>query len=314
MILNRTLTLWLLGVLTWLFLLGSPTNAAPTAISTASDLLGYHSLADTSSLVSRAGKDPLPHSVQELKEKYYKSGPKKDKSCFFTGMDVGKAQDPRVNTADAKRQCKAAKLTTLDGIWKKNNIVNPGEWANKGRGEGDVFDAFIIWVLEMFAEETSGTSYLFIPESTKPRKESIFFANEFKAMKGGRKVDKIAQVKFEFGKSPSLPDASKDENLWWKRGAADPPTRDETALAPAPAPAAVLLQCFGTGNSRYINCEGIMKVIDTFCDEAAKQGTLDKDSGSIARTYNKDTPEQVDIAMDYRPGLNWRPMKDKCVE
>ncbi|KAH5728822.1 hypothetical protein HBI17_226600 [Parastagonospora nodorum] len=160
MISNKTLTFWLLGALTWLFLLGSSTNAAPTAISIASDLSDYHPLADTTSLVSRADKDPLPHSKQELKEKFYKSGPKKDKSCFFTGMDIDKAHNAAQNTADAKRQCKAAKLTTLDGIWNKNNIVNPGEWANKGRGEGDDFDAFLIWVSEIFSEETSGTSYL----------------------------------------------------------------------------------------------------------------------------------------------------------
>lgn len=62
MISNTKLTFWLLGALTWLFLLGSPTNAAPTAISTASDLSGYHPLADTTSLVSRVDKDSLPHS------------------------------------------------------------------------------------------------------------------------------------------------------------------------------------------------------------------------------------------------------------
>lgn len=52
---------------------------------------------------------------------------------------------------------------------EEEHIVNPGEWANKGRGDGDDFDAFLVWVSEIFAEETSGTPYLFLPESTKPR-------------------------------------------------------------------------------------------------------------------------------------------------
>ncbi|CAI6334391.1 unnamed protein product [Periconia digitata] len=89
------------------------------------------------------------------------------------------------------------------------------------------------------------------------------------------------------------------------------PTPVPLRLTPTPA---VSRTCSGTGDSHYINRESIIKVIDGFCDEAAEQGTLDKDSGSIARTYNKDTPEEVNISMDYSPGLDWHPMKDKCVE
>lgn len=92
--------------------------------------------------------------------------------------------------------------------------------------------------------------------------------------------------------------------------AAAGPTPSAPAPIPSPTPAepdvpAVTLTCTGTGGSKYMNRDGIIKVINNFCDEAVKQGVLDKDSGSIARTYNKDTPEQVDIALDYRPGLNW---------
>lgn len=303
---NQTLTLWLLGALTWLFLLGSPTTAAPTAILTISDASGGHPLTDTTSLVSRADKPALPKTKEELKTTYFNKAPKPDKSCFFTGMDVSNGKNAAQNTAEAKKQCKLAKLTTLEGIWNKNNILNRGEWDKKGGSDSD-WNAFLVWVSEIFAEETSGTAYFLLPDSVKPRKESIFYSKEFKAMKDSGKVEKIMQSYFVFDAKPAASDFSKE---WWKKGAADPPTRDDAA----PAPAAVSLQCFGTGNSKYINREGIINVIDGFCDEAAKQGTLDKDSGSIARTYNKDTPEQVDIAMDYKPGLNWRPMKDKCVE
>ncbi|OAK94759.1 hypothetical protein IQ06DRAFT_329943 [Phaeosphaeriaceae sp. SRC1lsM3a] len=136
--------------------------------------------------------------------------------------------------------------------------------------QSDSYTSFLNWVSEIFAEETSGNAFLLIPDRYNPRAESIFYSKEYKAMKDGNKVNKIMRVNFAYGtQTPTLPDPSKDDNV-----------------------------------CKYINRDGIIKVIDTFCDEAAKQGTLDKDSGSIA----------LDIALDYRPGLNWRPMKDKCVE
>lgn len=207
-------------------------------------------------------------------------------------------------------------------------MLNRREWNSPSDQE---YTSFLNWVSEIFAEETSGNAFLLIPDRYNPRAESIFYSKEYKAMKDGNKVNKIMRVNFAYGtQTPTLPDPSKDDNVWWKKGDADPPTGNDPAPAPSSAPPVpsatptpvaqpppeppVTLQCHGTGNSKYINRDGIIKVIDTFCDEAAKQGTLDKDSGSIARTYHKDTPEQVDIALDYRPGLNWRPMKDKCVE
>jgi hypothetical protein len=317
MLSHKTLSFWLAGALAWLLLLSSPINAAPTGLIMPEDTYSLHPLTDTTPLVSRdtAAKDKLPTSKEDLRTKFFKKAPKKDKSCFFTGMDVDKDHTPAQNTAEAKKQCKTAKLVTLDSIWSKNNILNQGEW-EKPIANPD-WDNFLNWVSEIFAEETSGVAYLLLPENSKPRKESIFYSKEFPAMKDKNQVDKIMNVKFSFGSTPTLPDPTKDDNVWWKKGAADPPTRDEAtptpAPAPAPAPAAVSLQCFGTGKSKYINRDSIMKVIDIFCGEAANQDTLDKDSGSIARTYNKDTPEQVDIAMDYRPGLNWYVDSYSCI-
>lgn len=307
-----------LGALLGLLLLASPIAAVPTGLTARDGTL--HPLADTTTPVTSAAKDPLPKSKADLKTKFFKAAPKKDKSCFFTGMDIDTAHNPAQNTQEAKKQCKAVKLTTLDQIWTKNNIVNPGEWQRPFTN--DEFNQVLGWISEVFAEETSGVAYLLIPHGSEARKQSIFYSIEYKAMKDGGKVDKIKRVDFAYGTTPTLPNADDDNNLWWKKGAADPPTRPDPpaasssapAPAPTPAPAAVTLTCAGTGGSKYINRDGIMKVIDTFCDEAAKQGTLDKDSGSIARNYHKDTPEEVNISMDYRPGLNWRPMKDKCVE
>lgn len=51
-------------------------------------------------------------------------------------MDMDKAHNPAQNTADAKRQCKAAKLTILDGIWKKNISLTPANGQTRGEATG----------------------------------------------------------------------------------------------------------------------------------------------------------------------------------
>jgi hypothetical protein len=226
MLSNKRLSLLFLGALTWLLLLGSPTNAAPIGTSIESTTPDPTAL--SLGWVEKAPKKDnpeIPQSKEALRKEYFKNAPKKDKSCFFTGMDAPKGKKPAQNTLEAKKQCKAAKLTTLEDIWKKNNILNFGEW-KKGSKRED-FAKLLVWVSEIFAEESSGASYLLLAENMKPRKESIFFANEFKEIKAKGKVDKIMNVKFEFGKTPTLPDHNKDEHVWWKKGAADPPTRAE---------------------------------------------------------------------------------------
>ncbi|EFW23263.1 conserved hypothetical protein [Coccidioides posadasii str. Silveira] len=74
-------------------------------------------------------------------------------------------------------------------------------------------------------------------------------------------------------------------------------------------------KCFGLGSRKYVTRYIIKDIIeDEFCTEAFGQGepdkksctirgVLDKGSGSVARTYLKGTPEEVDIAMDWKPGL-----------
>ncbi len=173
-------------------------------------------------------KPDLPKSKADLRRDWFKAAPKKDKSCFFTGVDLGNANTPaaalRANTAAAKSQCKSAGLKTLEDIWKKNNIVNPGEWKEHKRAD---FDKFLIWVSEIFAEESSGTAYLLLKDDLKPARGSIFYTYEYAAMKSKGKVDKIMRVHFDGVKTtkPSLPDAGNAERTWWKAGDADPTPR-----------------------------------------------------------------------------------------
>ncbi|KAH8731404.1 hypothetical protein GQ44DRAFT_822333 [Phaeosphaeriaceae sp. PMI808] len=209
--------------LTWLLLLSSPANAAPAKPPVKSVVpIPSHVVAPTP---TPKGPPELLKSKAELKKDYFKAAPKKDKSCFFTGMDIPDPKDAAKKTAESKKQCKAAKLTTLEQIWNKNNILNQGEW--KKPISKDAWSNFLVWVFEVFAEETTGVAFLLLTGGVKPRKESIFYANEFKAMKSSGKVDKIMNVKFVSVTNPTLPDPSKDENVWWKKGAADPPARED---------------------------------------------------------------------------------------
>lgn len=223
MLSGKTLSFLLLGALSWLLLLSSPSS---TALAAPTPVEGIEGL----SLIDRAEKPDLPKSKDDLKNDYFKGAPKKDKSCFFTAMDVSNEHKPAQNVAKAKQWCKDSKLTNLEQIWEKNNILNQGEW-KKPIAAND-WNNFIVWVSEVFAEESSGAAFLLIPENDKPRKQSIFYSKEFPQLKD--KVDKIMNVKFDYDKKPDLPDIKKDDHVWWKKGAADPPTRDQACEPSAP--------------------------------------------------------------------------------
>ncbi|KAI2443351.1 hypothetical protein LOY86_002974 [Ophidiomyces ophidiicola] len=74
------------------------------------------------------------------------------------------------------------------------------------------------------------------------------------------------------------------------------------------------LRCHGLKTNKYINKDRLQKIMeDEFCTDAFAQGEvdkekcfitgrLDKDSGSIARTYLQGTVEEFDIALDFKPG------------
>ena len=72
--------------------------------------------------------------------------------------------------------------------------------------------------------------------------------------------------------------------------------------------------CNGLDANKYVSRDVLRSIIeDQFCPDAVKQGGLDKNSASIMRRYNKDTMEEVVVAIDFAPGLNFKPNKDDCV-
>ncbi|KAH7410379.1 hypothetical protein DE146DRAFT_775905 [Phaeosphaeria sp. MPI-PUGE-AT-0046c] len=209
-------------------LLVLPTSAVPTSLSTRQEELHPETDLD---LVIDAVEEALPTSKADLEARFFKAAPAKDKSCFFTGMDVGE-KNPRQNTIEAKKQCKILRLTTLEGIWKKNQMLNQGQWKKPIVPQD--WSNFLGWVSEIFADKTSGTAYLLIPGDIAPRGASIFYSIEFQAMKRSEQTDSIQKINFVYGNTPKLPDPSSDKEdpTWWAKGWADPPVRDESTKPP----------------------------------------------------------------------------------
>ncbi|KAK2877265.1 hypothetical protein FQN49_001289 [Arthroderma sp. PD_2] len=66
---------------------------------------------------------------------------------------------------------------------------------------------------------------------------------------------------------------------------------------------------------KYVTRDTLDDLIrDTFCPKAEGQGALDENSGSISRRYLEGTVEEVDIAMDWMPGANFKPNATTCNE
>ncbi|WEW61178.1 hypothetical protein PRK78_006668 [Emydomyces testavorans] len=83
-----------------------------------------------------------------------------------------------------------------------------------------------------------------------------------------------------------------------------PPTR--TLTAPSQ-------KCHGLMQKKYVTRNTLKDIIkDRFCPEAVKQGALDENSGSISRTYLQGTIEEVAVATDWKPGLDFTPNSKDC--
>lgn len=63
-------------------------------------------------------------------------------------------------------------------------------------------------------------------------------------------------------------------------------------------------RCAGMGVNKFLGRDDMNNQISIFCADAAKQGVQDTNSGSIVRTYNSGSRYEVDITMDWPPGLD----------
>ncbi|EEP80032.1 predicted protein [Uncinocarpus reesii 1704] len=80
----------------------------------------------------------------------------------------------------------------------------------------------------------------------------------------------------------------------------------------SPAAPAVLQKCHGLKTRKYVTRDTVKDLISSFCRAAVKQGKLDKNSGAISRTYLKGTMEEVEIAIDWAPKLDFKPTLKDC--
>ena len=72
-------------------------------------------------------------------------------------------------------------------------------------------------------------------------------------------------------------------------------------------------KCNGLGD-KYAGRPSIADAVDKYCKEdAVQKGQLDKDSGSIQRTYYAKTPGEVSVSIDFKPGMNFKISHDDCM-
>lgn len=92
-----------------------------------------------------------------------------------------------------------------------------------------------------------------------------------------------------------------------------PPEQSSPAQPPSP-PADQEKKCYqDVTTTKFVDRDMVLKLIDeSFCPDAQKQGKLDDNSGSISRTYNMDTPEQIELAADAKPGDDMTSDLEKC--
>jgi len=84
------------------------------------------------------------------------------------------------------------------------------------------------------------------------------------------------------------------------------------AAAPSLAAATPVKTCNGINNKKWIALDNPNDKMDTYCADAAKQGVQDKESGSLVRTYNAGTPDELTLSMDWPPGLSFKLLESDC--
>ncbi|KAL8881308.1 MAG: hypothetical protein Q9198_001467 [Flavoplaca austrocitrina] len=89
--------------------------------------------------------------------------------------------------------------------------------------------------------------------------------------------------------------------------------RQDPCGSPSPSSATPKLTCTGVDNIKWMGPEALKNVIPTFCEDAEKQGVLDKDSGSLVRSYNVGGVDAVTLSIDWPSGADFRPQKDECI-
>ncbi|KAI0197508.1 hypothetical protein F4808DRAFT_473847 [Astrocystis sublimbata] len=78
---------------------------------------------------------------------------------------------------------------------------------------------------------------------------------------------------------------------------------DDQPTEPPPSGPTQGLHCNGLGSKIYVSADTLADNIKTFCQTAVAQGVQDKASDSIGRNYQPGTLDDVDISVDWPPGV-----------
>lgn len=95
-----------------------------------------------------------------------------------------------------------------------------------------------------------------------------------------------------------------------------PPPPPPAPTPPPPAAVPVIdKKCAGIGTRKYMSRATAATLIEKeFCPTAVKQGTLDSGSGALMRQYNQGSMDDVAIAIEWTPGLPFKPTMKECIE
>ncbi|TGO76306.1 hypothetical protein BELL_0163g00140 [Botrytis elliptica] len=89
--------------------------------------------------------------------------------------------------------------------------------------------------------------------------------------------------------------------------------QSSNSISVAIFPTSTPKQTCNSGSNKFMARDDMMNQVNKFCQEAAKQGTQDKDSGSILRTYNQGGHYEVDLEIDWPPGIDiMHDLKNYC--
>ena len=89
---------------------------------------------------------------------------------------------------------------------------------------------------------------------------------------------------------------------------ATPLATDEPSFVTGPASSAPTTptlpppKCSGLSSKKYIAQSDLTSNIEDFCKQAGAQGKQDRGSGSLGRTFNKDTPEEINLTITWPDG------------
>ncbi|KAF7904645.1 hypothetical protein EAF00_001979 [Botryotinia globosa] len=90
-------------------------------------------------------------------------------------------------------------------------------------------------------------------------------------------------------------------------------SQSSKSISVAASPISTPKQTCNSGSNKFMARDDMMNQINSFCEESAKQGTQDKDSGPILRNYNQGSRYEVDLAIEWPPGLDITlDMKNSC--